>query len=226
MKKSTLILSAVIMAAMAMISCNSTAQKGTTTTSINSINTVTIGQQVWMVENLNVATFRNGDSIPEAKTKEAWKEAGNNNQPAWSYYDNKPENGASYGKLYNWYAVTDPRGLAPEGWKIPSNVDWSNLTEFLGGESLAGDKIKSSKEWTASEGQGGTNESGFTGLPCGNRNSFANFSNFGDYAYWWSATEHGISDAWYRFLEHTNGYVGKSGFGTKKCGYSVRCLQE
>jgi hypothetical protein len=80
---------------------------------------VTIGTQVWMKENLNVSTFRNGEPIPEAKTAEEWKAAGAAKQPAWCYYDNDPKNGAKYGKLYNWYAVNDPRGLVPVGWHVP-----------------------------------------------------------------------------------------------------------
>ena len=82
---------------------------------------ITIGRQVWMTENLNVDKFRNGDPISHAKTDEEWVKAGENGSPAWSHYDNDPANGEKYGKLYNWYAVNDSRGLAPEGWKIPSD---------------------------------------------------------------------------------------------------------
>ena len=109
----------------------------------NYAQTVTIGTQVWMTKNLNVDKFRNGDPIPEAKTYEEWTEATENREPAWCYYDNNPDNGDRYGKLYNWYAVHDPRGLAPEGWKIPSDDDWSRLTDFLGGKGVAGAKMKS-----------------------------------------------------------------------------------
>lgn len=102
--------------------------------------TVTIGTQVWMTKNLDVSTFRNGDPIPEAKTKEEWKKAGENKQPAWCYYDNNSANGAQYGKLYNWYAVNDSRGLAPVGYHIPSDAEWTILVDFLGDE--AGNKMK------------------------------------------------------------------------------------
>ncbi len=105
--------------------------------------TVTIGTQVWMIKNLDVATFRNGDPIPQAKTAEEWVKAGENQQPAWCYYDNDPANGAKYGKLYNWYAVNDSRGLAPVGYHIPSDAEWRKLTDFLGGEDIAGAKMKS-----------------------------------------------------------------------------------
>ena len=104
--------------------------------------TVTIGSQVWMTKNLNVDKFRNGDPIPQAKTDEEWENARENKHPAWCYYENDPANGAKYGKLYNWYAVNDSRGLTPEGWKIPSDEDWNRLTDFLGGKWKASTKMK------------------------------------------------------------------------------------
>lgn len=88
----------------------------------NAYKTVTIGNQVWMAENLNVDKFRNGDLILQAKTEEEWKKAGENKHPAWCYFDNDTANDAKYGKLYNWYAVNDPRGLAPAGWHIPTDA--------------------------------------------------------------------------------------------------------
>ena len=107
--------------------------------------TVTIGTQVWMTKNLDVSTFRNGDPIPEVKTQEEWEEAGKNKQPAWCYYDNDPKNGEKYGKLYNWYAVNDPRGLAPTGWHVPTDAEWRTLTVYLG--SYEGTKLKSEPEY-------------------------------------------------------------------------------
>jgi uncharacterized protein (TIGR02145 family) len=108
---------------------------------------VKIGPQIWMTENLNVSTFRNGDAIPEAKTNEEWEQTGQNKQPAWCYYNNDPKNGAKYGKLYNWYAVTDPRGLAPAGWHVPSDAEWTTLDEHLGDD--AGNKMKSISGWNS-----------------------------------------------------------------------------
>ena len=106
--------------------------------------TVTIGNQTWTTKNLDVATFRNGDAIPQAKTNEEWSAAGENKQPAWCYYDNDVKNGPKYGKLYNWYAVNDARGLAPAGWHIPTDEEWTVLSTFLGGEDGAGIKMKMS----------------------------------------------------------------------------------
>lgn len=113
----------------------------------DTFKSVTIGKQEWMSENLNVSTFRNGDPIPEAKTNEEWKNAGENMQPAWCYYDNDPKNGAKYGKLYNWFAVNDSRGLAPEGWHVPTYEDWETLKKNLG-ENLA-KKMKSTNGWNS-----------------------------------------------------------------------------
>ncbi len=109
--------------------------------------TVTIGTQVWMKENLNVSTFRNGDPIPEAKTADEWQAAEKAKQPAWCYYDNDPKNGAKYGKLYNWYAVNDARGLAPAGYHVPAEQEWEVLINQLGGKDAAGKKMKSTSGW-------------------------------------------------------------------------------
>ena len=105
---------------------------------------IKIDNQVWMAENLDVGNFRNGDPVPEAKTDEEWVSAGKEGKPAWCYYENKIENGISYGRLYNWYAINDPRGLAPEGWHVPTDEEWRKVTLFLGGEDAAGTKMKSS----------------------------------------------------------------------------------
>jgi uncharacterized protein (TIGR02145 family) len=104
--------------------------------------TVVIGNQTWMAENLNVASFRNGDPIPEAKTKEEWDKATAEGKPAWCYYNNDTANGKIYGKLYNFHAVDDTRGLAPKGWHVPSDSEFTILTDYLGGESIAGKKMK------------------------------------------------------------------------------------
>jgi hypothetical protein len=109
-----------------------------------------------MVKNLDVAGFRNGDAIPEAKSDDAWREAGNNNQSAWCWYDNDPANGAKFGRLYNWYAVADPRGLCPAGWHVPSDEDWTVLENKLGGRNIAGEKMKASGRWKSYETKGRT----------------------------------------------------------------------
>jgi len=110
---------------------------------------VAIGNQVWTTKNLDVATFRNGDAIPQAKTDEEWEAAGENKQPAWCYYENNTANGTKYGKLYNWYAVNDYRGLAPTGYHIPTDDEWTVLSTYLGGEAVAGKKMKSTSGWNS-----------------------------------------------------------------------------
>ena len=107
------------------------------------IKQVKIGTQTWMGQNLNVDRFRNGDPIPEAKTNEEWQKAIENKQPAWCYYGNSVANGVKYGKLYNWFAVNDPRGLAPAGWHVPTKDEWFILINYLGGYKIAGTKLKS-----------------------------------------------------------------------------------
>jgi len=191
-------------------------------TQIGSFKSVKIGIQTWMAENLNVSTFRNGDPIPQAKTDEEWKKAGDNEQPAWCYYDNDPANGAKYGKLYNWYAVIDPRGLAPEGWHVPSDAEWTKLTDFLGGE-VAGTKMKSTSGWA--ENGNGTNTSGFSGLPGGYRYYNGSFDDVGGDGNWWSSTEDLTGNAWYRYLNYLNGNVYRYD-SNKKNGFSVRCLRD
>ena len=98
---------------------------------------IKIGTQTWCNKNLEVSKFRNSDAIPLAKTYAEWELAGQNGQPAWCYYENKAENGTTYGKLYNFYAVNDPRGLAPNGYHIPTDEEWTILTDYLGGDSIA-----------------------------------------------------------------------------------------
>ena len=188
--------------------------------------TVTIGTQVWMTKNLDVAKFRNGDPIPEAKTDEEWEKAGENKQPAWCNYDNNPDNGTKYGKLYNWYAVNDPRGLAPEGYHVPTDAEWTILTTFLGGESVAGGKMKSSgTQYWYRPNQDATNASKFSGLPGGIRGYGGSFYYFGDFGYWWSSSEDDSFDAWLRFLSYYYGYVARI-LNDKVDGFSVRCLRD
>ncbi|NCC74284.1 MAG: hypothetical protein EOM06_12940 [Sphingobacteriia bacterium] len=189
--------------------------------------TVTIGDQVWMVENLNVDKFRNGDPIPHAQTEEEWQQAGENGQPAWCYYDNDPANGKIYGKLYNWYAVNDWRGLAPEGWRGPSDEDWEKLIKLLGGEEVAGGKLKATDTtYWKSPNVGATNETGFKALPGGGRGSGGSFSHLGYYGGWWSSSESSGSNAWYRLLSYDRGGSGRSNYYYKTYGRSVRCLKD
>lgn len=190
--------------------------------------TVKIGAQTWTAENLDVIKFNNGDLIPEAKTKTEWQAASNSKEAAWCYYDNDPENGKKYGKLYNWYAMVDPRGLAPVGWHIPSNAEWTMLTDNLGGENVAGTKMKSNSGWYINNNA--TNESGFTGLPGGYRNENGTFIFLSHSGFWWSCTEDdgNLLNAWFRYLYYGSNsvyrYSGRLNY--KLVGLSVRCLKD
>ena len=186
---------------------------------------VTIGTQTWTSKNLDVSKFRNGEAIPFAKTDAEWNSAGENMKPAWCYYENKTANGRKYGKLYNWYAVNDARGLAPKGYHIPTDAEWKwkILTDYLGGESVAGTKMKSSSGWK--NNGNGTNTSGFAGLPGGFRNYNGSFFYIGASGYWWSSSESSTDSAWYRTLSSYYGSVF-SYSNYKRIGLSVRCLRD
>ena len=131
----------------------------------NIYKTVTIGNLEWTSENLNVSCYRNGDVIPQVQDKEEWK---NLSSGAWCYYQNDSAKGGTFGKLYNWFAINDPRGLAPEGWHIPSDSEWAQTVDFVGGYLVAGAKFKST-ELFKSPNKGATNETGFTAIPSGIR---------------------------------------------------------
>jgi uncharacterized protein (TIGR02145 family) len=180
-----------------------------------------IGNQIWEIENLDVSFFRNGDAIPEAKTDVEWEKAGDSGKPVWCYYDNSEANGQKYGKLYNGHAIIDPRGLAPEGSKVPSDEDWGILIEYLGGE-LAGKKMKSTSGWN--ENGNGSNESGFDGLPGGYRYFDGAFYCAGKYGYWWSSRWINTNYAPRYDLNYDNGFVAKD-YSKKQYGYSVRCIR-
>ncbi len=185
---------------------------------------VTIGTQVWMLKNLNVDHYRNGDSIPEVKDATAWA---NLTTGAWCYYNNDPANGKIYGKLYNWYAVNDPRGLAPIGWLVPSDAECTALTTFLGGRSVAGGKMKETgtSHWR-SPNTGATNSSNFSALPGGCRDyGGITFSDIGGYGVWWSSTELDATYAWAQSLDCDHAVVGRYG-SSKGYGFSVRCVKD
>ncbi len=147
--------------------------------------TVKIGNQTWMAENLNVKTFQNGDTIPVAYDEEEWWLGGSFAMPACADVIFDEDNGRFFGKLYNYLAITDERGIAPAGWRVPTDADWSQLAEALGGSAAATAKLKSTEGWS---GNNGTDESGFTAYPIGMIDVEGFFEGFGDAGYWWSIT--------------------------------------
>ena len=184
---------------------------------------VTIGTQVWTIRNLDVTTYRNGDVIPQVTDPTAWV---NLTTGAWCSYNNDSANDAIYGKLYNWYAVNDLRGLAPSGYHIPTDAEWTTLTTTLGGTSVAGGAMKETglMHWL-SPNTDATNSSGFAGLPGGFRNSSGFFLFIGYYGSWWSSTEYDTTLAWYRYLDFNSSFVVR-GNNNKTNGFSVRLIKD
>jgi uncharacterized protein (TIGR02145 family) len=189
----------------------------------NQYDVVKIGSQLWTKENLNVSKYRNGDIIPQVTDTAQWA---NLTTGAWCYYNNDPANEVVYGKLYNWYAVNDPRGLVPEGWHVPSNAEWSTLTTFLGGESVAGGKMKKTGtiHWP-NPNSGATDLSGFSGLSGGYLVNNTFFYDIGQHGYWWSSSEQNSTSAWHLTLFAANTIIIKNTLN-KAFGISIRCLKD
>lgn len=184
----------------------------------NVYKTVKIGTQVWMAENLKVTHYRNGVQIPKVIfTNTDWE--------ALTYGAYCTYNGTRYGLHYNWYAVI--RGtLAPEGWHVPSDAEWTTLTNYLGGIDVAGGKLKETgtTHW-AKPNTGATNSSGFTALPRGARDRDGSFTIVGFGGYWWSSTEEGASTAWSRYVDYGTNSVYRN-YLDKVDGLSLRCIKD
>jgi uncharacterized protein (TIGR02145 family) len=201
----------------------------------NTYQTVLIGAQEWMAENLRTGTYANGDPIPNVTDNTAWSQLGSG---AWSNYLNNTANDATYGKLYNWFAATDPRNVCPQGWHLPTDAEWQELELVLGmppGEvnstswrGLAqnvGGKIKATTLWNAPN-NGATDESAFSGLPGGYRDGNNGlFTVLGISGYWWSATQSGVEVAWYRTLIH-NGAGARRDDYLERGGFCLRCVRD
>jgi uncharacterized protein (TIGR02145 family) len=188
----------------------------------NVYNVVTIGNQCWMKENLKTTKYRNGSPIPTNLNNTDWE---NTTGGAYAIYNNDPVNNSIYGKLYNWYAVADPRGLCPVGWHVPSDAEWTILENFLGGSSVAGGKMKSVSPLWVSPNTGATNFSGFSGLPAGLRSAYGPYYDIGLDGDWWSSTQDSTNVAWYRYLFHNVGNVIRDD-NFKGGGFSVRCVRD
>ena len=194
--------------------------------------TVTIGRQVWMKQNLNISKFRNGDIIYQAKTKAEWIRAGSNKQPAWCYFEFNPANGIKFGKLYNWYAVNDSRILEPLGWHIATSKEWLTLQNALewnyNYDELGNpdDKLKSTSGWF--DNRNGNNHSGFTALPGGECEEGGGFPYIGQVACWWTREENDERYALSIKLGYWSMYNGNLQWNesAKKLGMSVRCVRD
>jgi uncharacterized protein (TIGR02145 family) len=199
------------------------------------IPNVTICTQVWATRNLDVITYSDGTPIPQETNPTVWATL---TTGAWCYYNNDSNYGITYGKLYNWYAaagiynaasLTNPalrKKLAPTGWHVPSDAEWTTLTDCLGGLNIAGGKMKDAVigYWN-SPNSGATNSSGFTGLPGGGRSNYGTFYNESYVGRWWSYSEYSTDNAWCRYLSF-NFVEASRDNDFKKNGFSVRCLRD
>jgi uncharacterized protein (TIGR02145 family) len=197
---------------------------GVTDVDGNSYQTVQIGTQCWTQSNLTVSKYRNGDNIPNITDGTQWSQTNTSSTRAWCNYNNDANNGTTYGKLYNWYAVNDSRGLCPTGWHVPSDAEWTTLTTHLGGTSVAGGAMKSTTGWT-SPNTGATNTSGFTGLPGGSRQVSGGFQDVGNSGDWWSSSGAGSGSAWSRYLYFPYADVVRTNYDSRY-GFSVRCVRD
>ncbi len=198
---------------------------------------VTIGNQVWMTQNLSVDHYTNGDPIPYVSDPTQWS---NLTTGAWCWYFNYSANNAQpYGRLYNWFAVNDPRGLAPTGWHVPSDAEWNKLVRFLDASIdttcsgcpqsyTAGGMLKETgtTHWFTPN-VGATNSTGFTARAGGYRYVGGNFSDGGYYGYWWSSTESASSNttAFFRQIFYSNTNINRNSY-PKTYAYSVRCVKD
>ena len=186
---------------------------------------VIIGTQRWTRTNLNVTQYRNGDIIPQVTDPIAWS---NLTTGAWCHYNNDPANDAIYGKMYNGYAVNDSRGLAPNGFHVPTEAEWITLSNYLGGASnSAGGKLKEAgtTHWN-SPNTGATNESCFTGLPGGYRFGSGAFSDIGNRGMFWTSTAGSLASSnWSYYLYYDVPYVLYSNY-QRNVGLSVRLIRD
>ena len=194
----------------------------------NSYKTIRIADQIWMAENLKVTHYRNGDAIPTVQSDTYWNRS---ETGAYTFYDNNESNVDTYGCLYNWFAVNDPKNIAPVGWHVPTDDEWQELVDYLGGSSVAAGKIR--EAGTAYQDRDATNESGFTALPGGYRDDNGDYRYMGSSSgyYFWSSTEiepgTDSDHARYRILEYYK-LVARvpSRIYSKRYFFSVRCIKD
>ena len=184
--------------------------------------TVVIGSQTWTLKNLDVDTYADGTAIPQVTDPIEWAAL---TTGAWCYYNNDPANGAIYGKLYNWYAISDPRGLAPTGYHVPTETEWDTLTTYLGGVAVAGGKIKETGivHWNTPN-TAATNESLFTALPGGLKLVDAGFFGIGNVGLWWTSSENTITNSWFRRAFYNTAAVDRANV-SKVFGLSIRLIK-
>ncbi len=190
----------------------------------NSYNIVKIGLQSWTGRNLETTKFKNGDLIMKAGSEAEWLKAAEEGKPAWCYYLDASESGKKYGKLYNWHAVNDGRGIAPDGWRVSTASDWDGLIRFLNAIAAAKLKETGTVNWLKNT-DNVTNETGFTALPGGWRSEKGKFNSVGSVGCFWTKNQVNDKDAYYMIIYDNNSTVYKYG-NNKGIGYSIRLVKE
>ncbi len=196
-----------------------------TDTDGNTYKTIQIGTQTWMAENLKTTRYKNGDLIGTTSPATLDISSETTAKYQWAYNGDESKV-AIYGRLYTWYAVTDSRYVCPTGWHVPSDEEWTALTDFLSGADVAGGKLKETgfMHWW-SPNTGATNATGFTALPGGYRYSYGEFDLIGYYGFRWSSSESSTGYAWCRKMYYNYGYDYRS-YGVAQDNFSVRCLRD
>jgi uncharacterized protein (TIGR02145 family) len=187
----------------------------------NTYNSVSIGSQIWMKENLKTTRFRNGTSIPNVLNDNDWNALA---AEAYCWYNNEVSFKSEYGALYDWYAVQTQQ-ICPTGWHVPSDQEWTTLIDFLGGLDVAGEKLKETdtEHWWSPNPA--SNETGFTALPGGYRNWSGIFLGMGEYGSWWTTTLSGATDA-YHWDMYSNASIVYKNIDARHLGFSVRCIRD
>jgi uncharacterized protein (TIGR02145 family) len=206
-----------------MLFLSASFSKNSLRSSAAAYDTVRIGNQIWMTRNLDVEKFKNGDLIPEAKSKEEWENAGREQRPAWCYYNNDVAIGKKYGRMYNWYALTDSRGLIPEGWHLPILDEWIAFEKF----------VQNKPDGFLFQCSSGQQKTGFCALPGGYRSKDGNFTGIGEFTYLSGATAEEILDSdkskqtmiWGRGLHAVQRSHMRCGL-RKDFGLYVRCIKD
>jgi uncharacterized protein (TIGR02145 family) len=187
----------------------------------NSYKTVKAGTQWWMAQDLKTTKLNDGTPIPVKPNNADWI---NTTEPAMCYYNNDSTNASTYGALYNYYTVTNTK-ICPIGWHIPTHQEWTTLATTLGGDEVAGGKMKETgtSHWNTPN-TGATNDSKFTALPSGNRSDQGNYSGLHNYSLWWTCTPYS-DGAWARNTSYGDGTTSQS-CKTPRNGLSVRCVRD